>query len=192
MDNGKDIRPEGMNNDLIRVIEALIFSSDMPLREDRIREILDDPSINVSDIVDRLNKEYEEQHRSFFITYVAEGYQMVTRPEYAIWIKKLYAKGGRLKLSKAGLETIAIIAYKQPITKAEIESIRGVNSDGVIKTLLERDLIKIEGRMDAPGRPLMYGTTDKFLIHFGLKSIDDLPRLKEIDEIMNAENAATK
>jgi segregation and condensation protein B len=118
---------------------------------------------------------------------VAGGYHLVTRPECSPWIKRLEKVKSGLRLSKPALETLAIIAYKQPVIRAEIEQIRGVDSMGVIKTLLERHLIKINGRRDAVGRPIVYGTTKDFLMNFGLKSLSELPTLRDFQEIAKSE-----
>lgn len=168
-------------------MEALIFSSDKPLKVSRIRELLQDDEVDVETIIEELNNEYAERENSFYIRKIAGGYQFYTRKEFAHWVKKLYTQG-RLKLSRPALETLAIIAYKQPITRAEIESIRGVNSDYLLKSLLEKNLIRISGRLEAPGRPLLYATTERFLEHFGLNSLDELPRIREIEELLKAED----
>ncbi|MDD5738110.1 MAG: SMC-Scp complex subunit ScpB, partial [Candidatus Omnitrophica bacterium] len=129
-----------------------------------------------------LQTEYETLGRSFKVYEVAGGYQMVTAPEFADYLKKFYRVKSKDKLTKPALETLAIVAYRQPITKADIEDIRGVNVDGVIKTLADRQLIKITGRKDAPGRPILYGTTKEFLDRFGLSSLNELPKLGEFTE----------
>lgn len=170
------------------LIEALIFASDVPLPSRKIKEILDDSSESeVKKIIKKINQKYEEIKSPFEIVEIAGGFQMVTRPEYGEWVRKLYLSRTKSRLTERALETLAIIAYKQPITKAEIESIRGVNIDTVLRTLIERKLITIMGREKAPGNPLLYGTTKYFLEYFGLKEISDLPKLKEIDELMKGD-----
>jgi segregation and condensation protein B len=119
---------------------------------------------------------------------VAGGFQIVSKEDYASYVQKLYKGRQASRLTQRALETLAIIAYKQPITKHEIENIRGVNVDGVVKTLLERNLVTIEGRQKAPGNPLLYGTTKYFLEYFGLKSLEALPKLKEIDELLKEDD----
>jgi len=114
---------------------------------------------------------------------VAGGYQLLTHPEYELWVRRLLNKSGRLVLSQAALEALSIIAYKQPISRVEVEAIRGVDCSGVIKNLLGKKLIRIKGRAQGPGRPLLYGTTDKFLEAFGLGKLSDMPRLAEIKEL---------
>ncbi|UCH09238.1 MAG: SMC-Scp complex subunit ScpB, partial [Fidelibacterota bacterium] len=117
---------------------------------------------------------------------VAGGYQLVTRAEYQPYLQRLFQKAGKLSLTRAGLETLAIVAYRQPVARPEIDHIRGVHSDSVLRTLLQKELITIKGRDEGVGRPLLYGTTPGFLEAFGLNSLGDLPKLKEIDEIMGA------
>jgi len=168
-------------NDKRAVLEALIFVADKPLTNKEIKEVLEGISeIEIEELINTLNTEYADTGRSFRIAAVAGGYQMATEPEFGPWLKKLYKAQMKDKLSMPALETLAIIAYKQPATRAEIEAIRGVNADGVTRNLLEKGLIRISGRKDAPGRPLLYSTTTEFLEHFGLGSISDLPEAPEI------------
>jgi len=165
-----------------KIIEALLFSSDKPLPVIKIEEILEGVSQDsIKEAVSGLNEYYKNQERSFQVEEIAGGYRLVTKPEYVVWLNRLYKKP-QDKLRGPSLETLAIIVYRQPITKSEIEAVRGVNVDSVLKTLLEKDLIKIKGRKDAPGRPLMYGSTDEFLQRFGLKDLKSLPPLKEFCE----------
>ncbi len=171
-----------------RIIEALIFASDGPLDIPKIKTVLD--GLNAKSIkkhISEINKQYETSGSPFEVIEVAGGYQIVTREEYAEWIGRLNKARAAGRMTQKALETLAIIAYKQPITKAEIESIRGVNVDGVVRTLIERNLISITGREKAPGNPLLYGTTKFFLESFGLKSLSDLPKLKEIDELLQSD-----
>ncbi|MBD3274509.1 MAG: SMC-Scp complex subunit ScpB [Candidatus Marinimicrobia bacterium] len=169
----------------VQIVEALLFASEKPLTESRVRSILEtDEPLNLEAIVEELNQHYTDTDRAFFIMRVAGGYQLVTHKQFEPYIKKLYVSSSRMRLSQAALETLSIIAYKQPISRPDVDSIRGVNSDGVIRTLLERDLLVITGREDQPGRPLLYGTSEEFLRYFGLNSLDDLPKLREIDKMM--------
>ncbi len=181
-----------------RIIEALIFASDDPLTTREIISILksseeiqlrikinDDEVLN---IIRELNNEYVQARRSFRITQVAGGFQFATMPEFADWLGLLVKEKAKRKLSQSALETLAVIAYKQPVTKPEIEAIRGVAVDYMINTLLEKDLITIVGRAATPGRPLLYGSTHTFLKHFGLNDLIDLPRPREIDEILSDTN----
>ena len=166
-----------------RIIEALLFTSDKPLSIAQIKEVLKeaDSSIIKAQIV-RLDNEYKETGRSFNIAEVAGGYQISTDPQYAPWLKKLYAKSRAEKLSRPSLETLSIIAYRQPITRLEIENIRGVNVDGVLRTLLEKSLVRTKGRKPVAGRPFFYITTRQFLEFFGLQSLEELPNLGEFED----------
>lgn len=170
------------------IIEALIFASDAPLPLRKIKEIIADfTESEIKKRIKTINERHEEIQSPLHIVEVAGGYQMVTRPDYAEWIRKLYISRTKSRLTQRALETLAIIAYKQPVTKTEIESIRGVNVDAVIRTLIERKLITVTGREKAPGNPLLYGTTKFFLEYFGLKEITDLPKLREIDELLKSD-----
>ncbi len=170
------------------IVEALIFAADGPLSAERILETLDPQNgFELDAVIDELNREYEGSGRAFTIRQVAGGYQIVTQPNYASWIKKLYLGRQKTRLSQAALETLALIAFKQPISRVEIGQIRGVNSDGVIGTLLERKLITISGRSEAVGRPLLYSTTPDFLKYFGLNDLADLPKPREIEELFGKE-----
>ena len=165
-----------------KIVEALLFVSDKPVSIDTLREVMKDiDPTEVRALIEALNSEYAASNRSFQIKEIAGGFQMLTDPIYSKWITALYKKGPD-RLTGPSLETLAIIAYKQPITRSEIEVIRGVNVDGVLRTLEERQLIRSRGRLEAPGRPILYGTTNEFLQHFGLKSIEELPKLKEFKE----------
>lgn len=174
-----------MANDNVKsVIESLLFSSDKPVTIDQMRFALDNMERDeIKKFCDELKAEYETSNRGFRIIEVAGGYQMITPSEFAPFLKKLH-KGRRVeKLSKPALETLAIIAYKQPVTKLEIESLRNVNIDGMIESLLEKDLVRIAGRKKSPGRPHVFGTTRRFLEHFGLKSLDDLPKMEDFSKL---------
>ncbi len=162
------------------LIEALLFVSGEPVTLAVLKNITDLPETEIKQLIEDLIIEYRERNSGLLIIEIANGYQIVTNPSYAQWIKKYKSTSTSNKLSMPALETLAIIAYKQPIIKAELEQIRGVNSDGVIKTLLDRRLIKIMGRKEVPGKPLLYGTTREFLQYFGLKDLTDLPTLKEL------------
>ncbi|KPK87076.1 hypothetical protein AMJ80_12650 [bacterium SM23_31] len=173
------------NNDRKHIVEALLFASDFPLSVKKISEIIEDiTEEDAAEIVRDLRTEYENLERGFILRHVAGGYEFVTRPEFAVWVKKLQAERRRSRLSRAGLEITAIVAYRQPVNRADIEKVRGVDSGGPLRTLLERNLIKIAGREKAPGRPLLYKTTDEFLRFFGINSLSDLPQLEEIEDII--------
>jgi segregation and condensation protein B len=169
------------------IIESILFIAGEPITIDALKDILEMERPETEQLVNELISEYSLKNSGLFIVEVAGGVQMVTNPASAPWVKKLLATAVHARLSQQSLETLAIIAYKQPIIKAEIEAIRGVNSDGVVKTLLERRLIKILGRKEVPGRPLMYGTTKEFLQSFGLKDLSELPTLKEFQEMEEPE-----
>jgi segregation and condensation protein B len=165
------------------IIESLLFVADEPLTMDRIRKIIAQAEIQeIRDALTALAVEYEERPGGFFLDEVAGGYQIRTRPEYTEWIKKLI-QPRPLRLSKAALETLVIIAYKQPIIRSDIEHLRGVDCGGVLRVLLERRLIRVLGRREIAGRPLIYATTKHFLEVFDLKTLRDLPTPKEIEEL---------
>ena len=185
-----------MDNSYISVVEALIFAADDPLPpEDIITAIkgIDGPDseITIDEIestVDSLNAKYDENGSAFKILKIAGGFSFATRHDHAKYVGYLSTEKSKRRLSQAALETLAIIAYKQPITKPELESIRGVNSDYTLNTLLEKNLVTIQGRADTVGRPLLYQTTNEFLKYFGLRNLVDLPKPREIDEIMKDED----
>lgn len=164
------------------ILEALLFIHGEPVTIDVLKNILETDKVETERLLKELISEYQLKNTGLLIAEVAGGFQMVTNPGFAPWVKKLLSTAIPTRLSQQSLETLAIVAYKQPIIKAEIEAIRGVNSDGVVRTLLERRLVKILGRKEVPGRPLMYGTTKEFLQYFGLNSLSELPTLKEFQE----------
>ena len=177
-----------MKEELSAIIEALLFASDTPLNIQKIKSIIEDvTATEIKKSISKINNRYEKSQSALNIVEVADGYQIVTRNIFAKYIQQLYKGRAASRLTYRGLETLAIIAYKQPITKQEMESIRGVNVDGVVKTLLERNLISIVGRQKAPGNPLLYGTTKYFLEYFGLTNLEALPKLKEIDELLKGD-----
>jgi segregation and condensation protein B len=165
------------------VIEALIFASESPLAPEKIRPVLPDvEKTEIKEIIDQLMAEYNERQGGIILQEVAGGFQFRTNPEISQWVKKLKSTKPH-SLSPQAMETLAIIAYKQPIVKTEIEDIRGVDVGGPLKGLLEKKLIRIVGRKDVPGKPIIYGTTRKFLEVFNLKDIMDLPNLRELREL---------
>ena len=167
----------------LQILEALLFAAPEPLSQARVNLIFQNDAPQLEDAIKKLNAYYEKNDRSYIIQSIAGGYQITTLPKYDKWIKRMFDKSGKLTLSTAAIETLAIVAYKQPINRFNIESIRGVDCSGVIKTLLTRNLIKIKGRDDSPGRPLLYSTTNDFLENFGLNRISDLPKIKEVAEL---------
>ena len=171
-------------NNLKSVVEALLFASEKPLAIEQMRNALDNlEATEIRKILENLKAEYEQSNRGIRLAEIAGGFQMITAPGYSAFLKKLF-KGRRVeRLSRPALETLAIIAYKQPLTKLEIESLRNVNADGVMKNLLDKNLVRISGRKKAPGRPFVYGTTRQFLEYFGLKSLEELPKLEEFSNL---------
>jgi len=174
-------------HELKPIVEALLFVSGDPISIDRLRDVIGVGKEALQTALERLQKEYAESNRGLQVVQIAGGYQLSTRIEMAPWIKEMEKIKAASRLSKPGLETLAIIAYKQPVTRAEIETIRGVDAAGVLKTLMERKLVKIVGRKEVAGRPMMYGTTREFLQYFGLADLTGLPTLKEFSEVADAE-----
>ena len=169
------------------IIEALLFASPTPLNQSQLNQVFDNSIPNLKEVIDRLNHFYSNHNRSYLIESVAGGYQLVTKSNYDIWIRRLIGKSNKLTLSAAALDSLAIIAYKQPIGRYDIEAIRGVDSSGVVKTLLSKNLIKIKGRGAGPGRPLLYSTTKIFLEYFGINHLSDMPKLKEVSELIDSD-----
>ena len=181
---------------LTRVIEAVLFSAQKPLSIPEIATAIKgaegDPAgagpnefsrvreAEVAAALEQLKIDYVEQQRAFQLIEKAEGWQLATDPQYAQWVRQLFPAQKPARLSAPALETLAIIAYRQPITRADVEAVRGVNIDGVLQTLMERGLVKIAGRAEVPGRPLLYETTQFFLDHFGLRNLDELPNVEEL------------
>jgi len=172
--------------DIKNIIESLLFVAEDPLTIDSIKKVLDSTDSNaIRNVLNELSSEYEARKGGFFLREVAGGYQIRTRPEYSQWIKRLL-RPNPLRLSNAALETLAIVAYKQPVIRSDIEHLRGVDCGGILRMLLERKLIRVVGRKEIPGRPIIYTTTKKFLELFELKDLRDLPSPKEIEELGNS------
>ena len=170
--------------DLKAVVEALIFASPDPVTPKTLYKLLaNEPKDDVSAAINELKAEYANRPGLTMVE-IAGGYQIVTRPELHEWVRRLFHERSSQKLSVAALETLAVISYKQPVTALEITEVRGVNTAGVLSTLLERNLIKIVGRKNVVGRPFMYGTTKEFLIRFGLKDLGDLPRIEDMADAL--------
>lgn len=175
------------NGARLPIVESLIMSSPEPLPARKIAEVIDDLSPKeIDEIIDELNIKYTKNDLSFRIRRIAGGYQLYIIENYARYVEDMFTRRRNVRLTRAALETMAIIAYRQPVTRTDIEMIRGVASDSVIHTLLERKLITLAGRAATIGRPLLYKTTDEFLKFFNLDNIDDLPRMEEIEELMAA------
>lgn len=169
---------------LKKVLESLLFVSETPLPPKKIASFVKEAGLDeILKALTELKEEINQMDRSFQVLEIAEGFQLVTRPEYHKWAKELYKIISKTRLSKASMEALAIIAYKQPVTRAEVEAIRGVDVSNMIQSLLEKKMVRILGRAETPGRPLLYGTTHEFLIHFGLKDLTDLPKISEIQEL---------
>ncbi len=167
------------------IIEAVIFAADGPVSVEQLARVVETfDADTITRLISELQQEYDANKRSFQIVEIANGFQICTRDEYAPWIKRFYTTELSSRLSVSALEALAIIAYRQPATRAEVEEVRGVNSDSVIHTLLERNLIQILGRKQAPGKPMIYGTTTEFLMHFGLRDLSELPSIDEIERML--------
>ncbi|MBU1863402.1 MAG: SMC-Scp complex subunit ScpB [Candidatus Omnitrophica bacterium] len=169
-----------------KAVESVLFASSKPLSLHELKRIIKPLSTTmIVKIIDELKEQYEREDRSFRINEIAGGYEISTLPQYGIWIARLEKEKKMKQASLPALETLAILAYKQPVTRVEIEEIRGVDVSGVISTLLEKNFITIVGRKEVPGRPLLYGTTDLFLEHFGLPSLHNLPDMVEIKALVD-------
>ena len=186
--NSQDVQQEPVKetgellqtDDAKQIVENLLFITDRPLKPSRIAEVVETVNAKrVLELIQELAKEYEDTGRSIRILEIGGGYQMCTKPEYGRWVRRLYNEKMTTRLSNAALETLAIIAYKQPVTRAEMEMIRGVDVAAPLDRLLERGLVRVLGKRDTIGRPMVYGTTDEFLRLFGLNKISELPDLQE-------------
>jgi segregation and condensation protein B len=176
-----------MDNNLKLIIESLLFASSEPLTPHQIRNLVPGEDLKeIKDVLEGLKDEYETMKRSFLIKEVAEGYQFRSLPKFRPYISNMLMST-QTRLSNAAMETLTIIAYKQPIIRQEIERLRGVDVGGILKMLLKKGLIRIVGRKSLPGRPIIYGTTKKFLEVFDLKDLSSLPTLKEIEELGDGE-----
>ena len=175
-------------SEIKKIIEALLFASPEPLTQAKVNAVFNPETPNLKNIIKDLNKQYNEEDHAFEIKNIAGGFQLVSKKEYEIYLRRMLKKTGRISLSIASMDCLAIIAYKQPISRYEIEAIRGVDSSGVLKTLLNKSLIKIKGRDSGPGRPLLYRTTDVFMEYFGINRLSDLPKLKEISELISGDS----
>lgn len=174
---------------LAREVEALIFASDEPLSIQQLSEFTGSGEDSIQQALERLNTSFLDQQHALTVVDVAGGFRIVTDGEFGSVVSQLFEGKKPGKLSRAALETLAVVAYSQPCTRMTIESIRGVNCDSAIRTLLERDMIRIGGRMETPGRPLLYSTTKAFLEYFGLSNLDHLPRFDEVEELLGMSSA---
>ncbi len=171
--------------DIKNLVEVLLFASPEPLTQSRFNHILqEENSIDLIPIIDELNSDYEKSEKGLKIQKIGGGYQILSQREYHVYIERLFKHTKKLHLSRPALEALSIIAYRQPVSKAEVEAIRGVECGSVVNTLMERELITVKGRGKTAGRPLLFGTTQIFLESFGLEKTTDLPKLKELSELM--------
>lgn len=172
------------------VFEALLFTSDKPILIEQFKNVFSDlDPIQIRNILNQLKAEYEKDNRGVRVVEVAGGFQMVTAPDFAVYLKKFYKQKHAQSFSHPALETLAIVAYKQPVTRIEIEAIRGVNVDGIVNHLKELGVIRISGRKRAPGRPFVYSTTREFLEYFGLKSLEELPKMENFPSLVSSQGA---
>lgn len=176
-----------------RILEALLFSTDEPLTLDRLREAagLDDGA-ETRALLEALAAEYESTGRAFSLEEIAHGWQLLTRPEFATYLARLKRRPDRARLSAAALETLAVVAYQQPVLRTDVEKIRGVACGEMLRTLMERDLVRVAGRAEEPGAPLLYGTTSRFLAEFGLRGLKDLPTARDLPPPPGAKMAGTR
>ncbi len=184
--------PSPENHSLEEAAEAIIFAADEPVSAERIADIVSEvtgveeiTTERVEEAVGRLKEEYQETNRALEIHEWGGGYRMATRSQLSPFVKTLFVGEQEKSLSRSLMEALAVIAYRQPVTRPEVDFIRGVNSDYAIRKLLEMELVDVEGRADSLGRPLLYGTTSLFLEQFGLESVDDLPTLREVEELLD-------
>lgn len=169
--------------DLKNIIEALLFTTDKPLTSQRLQDITEHPSKDeIRNCINELKEDYSKRNGGIELGEIAGGYQFSTKFEYGKWVKKLFKSQTSYRLSRSSLETLAIIAYKQPITRAEIENVRGVDSGGILRNLLEKRVIRISGKKATIGHPLLYSTTQNFLRYFGLKDLSEMPSLKDFGQ----------
>ncbi len=184
--NNSDVMPE---KNLKSILEAILFAASEPITKKQFQHAI--PNITVREIrkaLSELRDEYQQMNRSFHLIEIANGYQICTRPEFSDWIRKFYIQQVRVTLSPSALETLAIVAYKQPVTRSDVSTIRGVNSDSVINALVEKNLVCVSGRKEGAGRSLLFSTTDTFLQQFGLKDPSELPSLEEIEQLLPTAN----
>ncbi|RKU20144.1 SMC-Scp complex subunit ScpB [Candidatus Poribacteria bacterium] len=182
-----DVAPE---ENIKSILEAILFAASEPISVKQFQHAM--PGINTREIrkvLSELRDEYQQMNRSFHLVEIANGYQICTRPEFSEWIRKFYIQQVRVTLSPSALETLAIVAYKQPVTRNDVSAIRGVNSDSVINALVEKNLVCVSGRKEGTGRSLLFSTTDTFLQQFGLKNPSELPSLEEIEQLLSTSNS---
>ena len=168
------------------ILEAILFAANEPISVKQLSQVFGDISTrDLREQLTALGDDYQATNRSFQLVEIANGFQVCSRPEYSDWIEKFYTRQVRVRLSPPALETLAIVAYKQPVTRSEVEEIRGVNSDSVVNSLIQKGLVRIAGRKPGQGRSLLFFTTDRFLEQFGLKNLSELPSMEEIEELLH-------
>jgi len=172
----------------IKLIEVLLFATSEPLTQQKVNLVLDgEREIHLQSVIEVLNEQFFHGGKGVYIGEVAGGYQILSHEQYHVYIQRLFKGSKKVKLSRPSLEALSIIAYRQPVSKSEVEGIRGVECGSVVKTLMEKELVTIKGRGEGVGRPLLYGTTQLFLESFGLNSVADLPKLKELQHLIDSE-----
>ena len=167
------------------IVEAILMSAPEPVTPGRLVHMLSGYNgRDIRELIDALNAQYEDAGHGIVVVEIAGGFQLASRQEYSPWLRKYHKTSNQVRLSQAGLEALAIVAFKQPVTRVEIDQIRGVNSGGVLHTLMEVNMVRIVGRSAGIGKPMLFGTTREFLVHFGLKGLSDLPKPKELEELL--------
>lgn len=180
-DSERDVEPARAR----AVVEAVLMSAADPVTPGRLVYLLSGYNgRDIRELIDALNAQYEDAGHGVEVVEVGGGFQLASRQEFGSWLRKYHKTSNQIRLSQAGLEALAIVAFKQPVTRIEIDQIRGVNSGGVLHTLMEVDMVRIVGRSEGIGKPMLFGTTREFLVHFGLKGLSDLPKPKELDELL--------
>jgi segregation and condensation protein B len=179
--------------DLIRIVEALLFTAEGALKTEQVLEAVPEATAEaVEHAFGELRRFYDENNRAFVLAPLAGGYQLLTRPGLSPWVERFLVGRRRQRLSRAALEVLAVVAYRQPVTRGEVEAIRGVDCGGVFRTLLERKMVRIKGRAKTVGHPLLYVTTDHFLEHFGIAQLKDLPKLEEFEALIDRDEARSE
>ncbi|MFB6357003.1 MAG: SMC-Scp complex subunit ScpB [bacterium] len=196
VENGAPVKQNGSSgtatqgtDDLKSEVEAALFVSEEPLRAADLSDLLDVDGNEIRSIMKELKKEYDRENRGIQLLKISGGFKMTTRERHYDFLKKMFGERTLPRLSDSAVETLVIVAYHQPIIRQEVESIRGVNCQSTLKTLMEKDFIRMAGRRDEIGRPIVYRTTNRFLDYFGLNSIDELPDRDEIDELIGEQSA---
>jgi segregation and condensation protein B len=176
--------------DLTRIVEALLFTADGTLKTEQVLDAVPEAKAEaVERAFGELQRFYDETNRAYTLAPLAGGYQLLTRPDLSPWVERFLVGRRRQRLSRAALEVLAVVAYRQPVTRGDVEAVRGVDCGGVFRTLLERKMVRVKGRAKTVGHPLLYATTDHFLEHFGIAQLKDLPKLEEFEAMIDREEA---